>query len=149
MASIVYTSYKLGMLQAIFNLESVADVKMVLLETIATTPDNPDHDFMDDIVADEFSDTGYTGGFAGAGRKVLAGRGATANLTDDRAEFDFTNITWTALGGTNSVRFANIVREITSDAATNLISAHDVADTVTNGTDFTLTVGSTGAIHIT
>ena len=149
MASIVYTSYKLGMLEAIFNIESVADVKMALLETITSTPDDPDHDFMADIVADEFSDTNYTGAFGGSGRKDLVSEAATANLTDDRAEFDFDNIVWTSLGGTNSAVFAILHREITSDALTNLISAHDIADTVTNGTNFTLTVGSTGALHVT
>jgi hypothetical protein len=152
MASIVYNSYKLNMLEATFNIESVAGVKMMLLDDTSTTPDNPDHDFVSDIVASEFSGTNYTGAFGGAGRVALANRAATADLTNDRAEFDFDDVTWTSLGGGGtppSVVFAVIVREITSDAASNLISAHDIADTVTNGTNFTLQVGSEGALHVT
>jgi hypothetical protein len=148
MASVMYNSYKLNMLEGVFNIESVSGVKIILLDDISTTPDNPDHDFVNDIAASEFADTGYTGGFNGAGRIALADRAATVNLTSDRSEFDFTNPVWTSLGGTNSVVFAVIVRELTNDAASNLVSAHDVADTVTDATDFTLTVGATGAIHI-
>jgi hypothetical protein len=149
MASVAYNSYKLNMLEGVFNIETVSGVKMILLDDLATTPDNPDHDFVNDIAASEFADTGYTGGFAGAGRKTLASRAATVNLTDNRSEFDFDNITWTTLGGTATAVFAVMVREITNDAASNLISAHDIADTVTNGTDFTLTIGTTGAFHVT
>lgn len=149
MASIVYNSFKLNMLEAVFNIESVAGVKMILLDDISTTPDNPDHDFANDISASEFSDTNYTGGFNGAGRKALANRAAAVDTTNDRAEFDFDDVTWTALGGSASAVFAVLVRELTNDAATNLISAHDIADTVTNGTDFTLQVGSEGALHVT
>ena len=149
MASVVANSYKHHMFKGSFNLQTVSDVKMMLLETIATGPDNPDLDFVDDIAADEFSDTGYTGGFGGAGRKALATRAATVNNTDDRSEFDFDNIVWSGLGGTNSVVMCEIVREITNDAASDLISAHDVTNTGTDGTDYTLTIGTTGAIHIT
>ncbi len=149
MASIVYNANKLRAMEGSVNLETVAAMKCILLETIATTPDNPDHDFVNDIVADEFSDTGYTGGFAGSGRKALATRAATVNLTDDRAELDFDDITWTSLGGTNSVVFAVLVIEVTDDTATHVVSAHDVANTVTNGSDFQLIVGANGAIHYT
>lgn len=149
MASVAYNEFKLGLLEARYNVESVANLKMMLLDDVSTTPDNPDHDFVSDIVASEFTDTNYTGGFGGGGRKALANRACTTDNTNDRAELDYDDITWTALGGTQTAVFAIMIREITSDAATNLCCAHDIANTATNGTDFTLQVGSEGALHLT
>ncbi len=149
MASVVYNSHKLRAMEAAVNLETVTAMKIMLLDDLGTTPDNPDHDFVNDIAASEFADTGYTGGFNGAGRKSLANRAATVNLTDNRAELDFDDITWTTLGGTATVVFAVLIIEVTNDAGSHLVSAHDLADTLTNASDFQLIVGATGALHYT
>lgn len=149
MASVAYNSFKLNLMEAVFNIETHASMKMALLETVTTTPDNPDHDFMDDISADEFADTGYTGGFNGAGRKALSNKAATVDNTNNRAQFDYDDITWTTLGTGDTVVMAVMIRENTNDAGTNLCTLHDIANTATNGSDFTLQPGSTGALHLT
>ena len=149
MSSIVFNAHKIRAMEGAVNLETVSAMKVMLLDDTSTTPDNPDHDFVDDIVASEFTDTGYTGGFNGAGRKALANRAATVDLTNNRAELDFDNPTWTSLGGTVSAVFALLIIEVTNDAASHLVSAHDIADTLTNGTDFELLVGADGALHYT
>ena len=122
-------------------------LKMILLEGTTSTPSNPDHDFVDDISADEFSDTGYTGGFGGAGRQTLDSQTFTYDAANNRAELDFANETWTSLGGTNSVIGSVLTIEITNDAASPVFFFWDIADVVTNGQDFTLTVGGEGAVH--
>lgn len=151
MASVAYNSFKGNLFNATYTggIGAIANAKMMLLDDTSTTPDNTNHDFVSDIVASEFTDTNYTGGFNGAGRKALTNRAVTTDTVNNRAELDFDDITWTALGGTQTVVFAIEIREITNDAATNLWGAHDIANTLTNGTDFTLQVGSEGAIHLT
>lgn len=153
MASVAYNSFKSNLFNSTFA-SGIANagnaVKIMLLDDLSTTPDNPDHDFVNDIAASEFAGTNYTGGFGGAGRKALANRTVTTDNTNERSEFDHDDILWTALGGAaNPVVMAVIVREVTNDAASNLITCHDVADTATNGTDYTLQVGTEGSIHIT
>jgi hypothetical protein len=36
-----------------------ADVRVLLLDGVTTTPDNPDHEYVADIVADEVGDASY------------------------------------------------------------------------------------------
>ena len=153
MASVAYNSFKTLLftagLTAGMGAGGIAGVKIGLLKQLTTTPDNPDHDFMNDIATDEFNDTNYTAGFGGAGRKTLANRAISTDNVNNRSEWDFDDIVWTTLGGTQTAVMAPTMREITNDAATNLLTIHDIADTATNGTDFTLQVGSEGAVHIT
>lgn len=126
-------------------------LKMMLLNALSNTPDNPDHAFVNALTAgtnDEFDDTGYTGGFGGAGRKTIASQAFTYDATDNRCEFTFSNITWTALGGAQTVVGSVLIREITDDTASPVFFFWDTADVVTNAQDFTLTVGAQGAVHV-
>lgn len=89
--------------------------------------------------ATEITATNYTRGFGGAGRK-----GATTTFAEqdanNRAIVLVGDITWTALGGAvnDTVGFACLVKEVSSDADSELIAVFDLTDTPTNGSDFSL-----------
>ena len=70
-------------------------VKVMLLH--GYTP-NPDHNFVSDIVASEISTTGYTGGFAGSGRKALTNVAFSQDDTNDWGKFDADDVSWTTIG---------------------------------------------------
>ena len=98
----------------------------------------PDNDFVDDISGSEADCSGYTGGFAGAGRKS-----ATVTITEqtasNRVVHIFNDLTWTALGTGNTLRAAVWIREVTNDAASfPLAYLQFSSDLVTNGGDATV-----------
>jgi hypothetical protein len=125
----------------------VSDTIKVLLVTSSYTPDK-DHDFASDLT-NELSGTGYVTGFAGAGRKTLAGKAWSTDTGNDRIEFTFSAVTWTAINAGNP-KYAIILKEITNDAASRLIAYLDLGTVVTNGGDLTITPdGTAGALQIT
>lgn len=147
MASGMYNSAKTLIANGGLDLDT-ASLKVMLLGTGYTF--DPDHDFVNDVVANELSATGYTGGFAGAGRKAATVTVSTDN-TQDRTEIKIADLTWTALGGGNSIGFAVLIREAGgADSASDLIACFDLTDTPTNGSDITLDFdGTDGNIRIT
>ena len=142
MSSVVYNVAKEKMGEGGF--DPVNDtIHCLLLDALTTTPDDPDHEFVADIVADEGADGTYS-------RQTLGTKTGTRNDTDDRWEFDCANIVYSSLaGGFGTVLMAIIYTLVTNDAASWLISSHDIANTLPDGTDFTLIVGANGAVHIT
>ena len=100
-----------------------------------------------DAIDHELSGTGYTGGFGGSGRKVLASKSLTVDKANNRVEFDCADIVWTAINaGTPSQML--IIRELTDDTATRLVSHHDSGFPVTtNGGDLTVTIDAEGLIQ--
>lgn len=125
-------------------LDLTNDTLKVMLLDADYTP-NADHDFVADIVADELSGTGYTGGFGGSGRKTVTSKVFTINDTNDRGEFDAGDITWTSINA-GTVGCAVLIKEITDDSASILIAAYDVTNVATNGSDLTLVWNSVGLI---
>jgi len=98
---------------------------------------DPDESSLTTFAASEANCTGYTGGFAGAGRKA-----ATITLSEQTANNRVVTIigdlTWTALGGAsnNTLRYAVILREVTNDAASIPIAfLQFTSDLTTNGSD--------------
>ena len=107
------------------------------------------HKFVSDVVADESACTGYTGGCAGAGRKTLAGKARNEDAGNDRIEFDFNDVPWTALAG-GTIGGAIVIKEITNDADSLVIGFLDPADLLTNGGDVTLVPhAADGALYVT
>jgi hypothetical protein len=147
MASGWYNSGKRGVLDGTINLTS--DTIKVMLVNASYTP-NADHDFVDDVNANELSGTGYTGGFNGSGRKTVANKAFSTDTANDRAEFTFDALTWTAINA-GVAAYALIIKEITNDAGSRLIGWLDISpDVTTNGGDFTITPdATTGALYIT
>ncbi len=129
-----------------------ATMKVALLATATAYTYNPDNDFMDagganDPTDAELSVSGYTGGFAGAGRKTLASKTVTENDTNNRVEFDAADLTWTALGTGQTIAAAVVIKEVTNDAATVLYVYLDPTDVPTNGSDITLQFASNGFLN--
>lgn len=94
--------------------------------------------------ATEITATNYTRGFGGAGRKAATTTFAEQDA-NNRAVVIVGDLTWTALGGAvnDTVGFACLVKEVSSDADSELIAVFDLTDTPTNGSDFTLDFDAT------
>jgi len=121
-------------------------IKVMLVDNTYTF--DADHAFVDDISGDELSGTGYTGGFAGAGRKTLGSKAVNQDDTNDRAEFDSTaDVTWTSLDS-GTVRAAILIKEITNDAASIPIAYLDLGDEASTGGDFVIEWDSEGILQI-
>ncbi len=145
MANLTYNGCKAGIMgvpttgtpAAHINL-TVDTVKVMLLSTATPYTPDPDHRFVSSVVASETSVSGYTGGFGGAGRKALASITLQADDANDRALYNAANVTWTALGAGQTLAYAVLFKELTSDALSPLIALFDFTDTPTNGGDITL-----------
>lgn len=117
---------------------------------------NPDDDFIDagganDPVDAEIDATNYVRGFGGAGRKA-----ATITFQEqdanNRAVVKIADLTWTALGGAlnDTVEAAVLIKEVSADTDSKLITYFDLPTTPTNGSDFTLDFDATdGNIRFT
>ena len=121
-------------------IDLAADTIKVILVTATYTP-NKDHAFASDLT-NELSGTGYTGGFAGAGRKTIGSKAFATDTTNDRVTFTFGAVTWTAINA-GSPKYAILVKEITNDAASRLIAYLDLGTVTTNGGDLTITPDAT------
>lgn len=130
-------------------IDLVGDTLKLMLVTSAYTP-NKDHDFVDDVNAAELTGGNYTAGFAGAGRKTLAGKAFSTDTGNDRVEWTFSAATWTALlGAAGNPKYAIIIKEITNDAASRLVAYLDLGTVVTNGSDVIVTPdGTLGALQL-
>jgi hypothetical protein len=118
------------------SIDLLNDTIKVILVTSSYTYD-ADHDFANDVSGNELSVSGYTGGFGGAGRKTLANKSMADDTTNNRIEFDADDLTWTALGAGQTLGGAVLVKEITNDAASEIIAFLDPSDLVLNGSDVT------------
>lgn len=156
MASYVHTHAKREILEGALILRTDSAIKLMLLQAayFGAAGNDPDRDFVDnsltnDPVDHEANCTGYTGGFAGAGRKTLTNRATTIDDANDRVEFDFDDVSFGALGnGTNNILGGvGLIKEITNDAASIFIASDDVADKTTNGGTITYQVHAEGMIN--
>lgn len=126
-------------------------IKVMLVDT--TYVGNADDDFVDDGTSNDPQSkeltgvSGYTGGFAGSGRKTLAGKTITTNDTADRAEFDANDVTWTALGVGGTIGSVIMYKNGTADTDSQLIAKFDVTDTPTNGSDITVQWNAAGLLN--
>jgi hypothetical protein len=139
--------YGKGLLKVVDRTIDFASDTIKVMLVNASYSYNADHDFIDDVVANELSGTGYTGGFGGSGRKTTASKTILEDTANDRVEYDFADIVWTGINA-GTIGGAIIVKEITNDASSPLIAFLDPADLVTNGGDVTLVVNAEGALQI-
>ena len=142
MASIMYNYGKGEILNG--NVDWVSDtIKLGLTSTTSAYTPDPDHHFPGSAsgpAASEASGTGYS-------RKALANKAVNVNDTDDRAEADADDVTWTGLD-CGTITYAFVYKEVNDDSDSPLICCLDFADLVTNGGDVTLQFASAGLFYI-
>jgi len=117
-------------------IDYIVDDIQVSLHTTAYTP-NKDHQFMSDVTG-EISGTGYTGGYGGSGRKLLASKAIGKDDTGDFAYVDGDDKTWTGLSA-GTPAWAVISKKGASDAASPLLCCVDITDLTTGGEDYKIT----------
>ena len=135
-------------------IDIVNDVIIIL--ALEVDDEDVDHEDVAELLTGagtEVTSTGYTGGFEGADRLSLAGRGIAVDQANDRAEFDCSDITWTAIsqnGAETWVAFA-VADELTNDAGSTLIAHLEPTGVplTPNGSDIKITINAEGLLHIT
>lgn len=133
-ASTAYTNGIENILNGTIDLDTDT-IKSMLLKNTYT--EDPDHDFVDDLAAQECDATGYTGGFNGADRLTTAVT-ITEQTSNNRVVTIFADKTWTAIGGAsnNTLEGVALIHEITNDAASIPIVFCLFSSTLTtNGSD--------------
>jgi hypothetical protein len=133
----------------------LTDVIKLALGVGATYVVNADHDFANNggaqsqaplHASNEASGTNYVQGFAGAGRKTLAGKAITEDDANDYAKFTATNITFTAINGFTAT-YGILYKHLTSDAASELLYYFDSGFPFTaNGGDVNLNWDATHGV---
>ena len=137
MAGFTYNAGSTALQDGTLDYLTDANVKIMLL-TDAYTPDK-DHATVTSLATAEVSVAGYTGGFGGAGRKVLGTKTLATDDATDRTEYDAADPTaWTLATGEN-VQYAAVVWENTNDAGSIPLFLIDFAEGTipTNGGTFT------------
>lgn len=143
-ASVFYHQAFVELATANLNLVSGV-IRDMLLTGSTTTPDNPDHEFVDDISADE-------GAHASYGRVTLGTKAMTDDDVNNRAEWSFADVVHATLNAAfGTVTAMASYLQVGGDDATPgndiLICLWDIADTAPDGSDFTLQPGSEGAVQ--
>lgn len=142
MASKVYGNA----LKAAFNKEIDFDsdtIKVMLLSS-AYTPNQDSHDYLDDVVANEVTGTGYT-----AGGAALASKTVTYDAATNTVKFDAADVTWST--STITARYAVVYDD---SGATNsqkaLIAYYDfTTDRASSNGDFVIRWGADGLYTVT
>lgn len=116
-------------------------IKVIALGT-GYTP-NKDHQFVSDVVANEISGTGYTGGFAGSGRKTLASKAVAKSDSTDKAYFDAADVAYSAINA-GTIGGLAVYKNGTSDSDSPLLAFVDVANITTDGGDVTIAWSANG-----
>jgi hypothetical protein len=94
-----------------------ADTIKAALVTSSYTPSQDNHDYWDDVSANEVSGTGYTAGGATLGSKTITYDGASNKTTLDAAD-----VTWAA--STLTARYCVIYDDSPATAATKPLIAY-------------------------
>jgi hypothetical protein len=121
-----------------------SDTIKVMLLTSSYTPNQDTHDYLDDVVANEVSGTGYT-----AGGATLATKTVTYDSTSNTFVFDADDVTWAS--STVTARYA-VVYDATpgTNATRPLIGYVDfVSDQSSSNGNFTITWDATGIVRMT
>jgi hypothetical protein len=140
----IYNNFKEQVMEAQFNLASGGDsIKVILVN--AHTPDIDTHTQYSDVSSDEYS-TGL--GYTVTG-DVLAGQDVIQDNTNDRGEFDATDLTWSSLGTLSPATPSHAIMYDDTHGSDLLIAYWVLGTTATNGGDYTLQWGTNGIILLT
>lgn len=143
MASHMFNKAKQSLVNGGIDLDT-DDIRVALLMSNTTADsENDGIVFVGDIgTLDEHDGSAYV-------RKALASEAVNLDDANDRAEFDATDVVWTALGaGTRTCVGALLYKHVTNDADSPVIAWVEFASAVTNdGTDFTITWNAEGILQ--
>ncbi len=158
MANTIHNRFKAEGVRGTIDYVAGAAVKWMLLDNVTPWTQDPDDDFVDlgganDPLDAEYAGTGYTGGFNGASRTVLASRTITQDDANDRAELDAADKTFSSIGsGSESINFLLIIDETgeAADTATDILASLDSnLPVTTNGGDVTFQFDAEGILQLT
>lgn len=121
-------------------------IKVILVNN--TYVFDADHNFVSQVSSTELSGTGYAAGFAGSGRKTLAGKAVNEVDASDYAAFDANDVTWVAINAGTAAGVI-LVKEVTVDGDSLLIAHISFSSVVTNGGDLTLQWDANGILQLT
>lgn len=124
-------------------------IKLLLLDTDVAYTFDADHATVAAILAaaSELDAAGYTGGFAGAGRRTLGTKTITNDTANNRTVFDAADPAGWTLASGKTVSKAIVYKSGTSDADSIPLWHLDFTDTPTNGGDFALQFAATGIAY--
>ena len=132
--------------KAMFNKEVDfdSDTIKVMLLTSAYTPNQDTHDYLDDVVANEVSGTGYT-----AGGATLTSKTVTYDAGTNTTKFDAADVTWA--NSSITARYAVVYDDSGASNATKaLIGYYDfVTDRASSNGDFIIRWGADGLFSAT
>lgn len=145
MASLVYnnTLLMLGKAELDF-IEGQDDIRVALLMTNTTADTEEETALMNAFTTlDEMDGANYA-------RKTLASQAFAIDTTNDRAEFDHEDLTWTALGnGTRAIQGLLLLKHVTNDTDSIPLAFIEFASTQNpGGSDFTVQVNAEGMLQL-
>lgn len=142
MASKVYGNA----IKAAFNKEVDwdSDTIKVMLLTSAYAPNQDGHDYLDDVVANEVTGTGYI-----AGGQALTSKTATYDAATNTVKFDAADVTWA--GSTITARYAVVYDDSgATNASKALIAYFDfTTDRASSNGEFVIRWGADGVFSAT
>jgi len=119
-----------------------ADIYFMLLN--ASDGATKDVEYVSEVVANELAGTGYTGGYAGSGRKTIGATGdRTVSHSSATGTLDVASPTWTGLDAGTIGQVLTIVKG-TSDTNSLVVSYETITDVVTNGGPWTYEIATLG-----
>lgn len=136
------------------NIDFASDTFRVALfdNSTAYTFDPDNHEFVSDVLdggttAQEPTDASYS-------RQQLANQTTTPDNTNDDAEFDADDVTFSSLSTSNDIQGIIVFKQVTDDTDSPILFVIDDADdadlpATTNGSDFTIEWSSNGALQAT
>lgn len=126
-----------------------ADVRVLLVGASTTADTETEIEFLSGFTTlDEISATNYA-------RKTVASEAINEDLTNNRAEFDFEDQTWSSLGGASNdtIQGAVVYVHVTDDTDSWPLCYLDdngsSFNKTTNGSDMVLTLNAQGVIQFT
>lgn len=125
-------------------IDFASDTIEIILVKSTYTPDKDDTNSVYST-AEISGVSGYTGGYGGAGRKVLGTKTITNDTTNDRTVYDAADPSAWTLGVGDTIGGAIIGKKGSADDTTAIpIFFLDFTDVPTNGSTFTLSFDASG-----
>ena len=145
---VLYNAFKLNLLNGKFNLANGGDDVIVTLHT-GYTPDIDAHTIWGDtgVSTTEYgTGSGYT-----AGGKTLANQATAQDNTNDLANYDADDVTWTALGALTPATPSHAILwdDTQASPVDPLMCYYELGATATNGGDYKLQWHVNGILRVT